>query len=226
MKKVTLTFDNGPDPGGTTADVLELLALHDVKATFFLTGSQLRLSGAAALARRAFEEGHWIGNHTMNHDIPFGESTDPTLPGREIGDMQELIGTLSHPDRLFRPYGSGGFLDQRLLSECAIAHLVEGEYTCVLWNSVPRDWEADAAWVDRCMEDVQTHSWSVVVMHDLPTGGMRYLADLLSRLRALDVEIVQPFPIDCTPIRRGRVVADLSRFSKQWTSRPENQGLS
>jgi len=214
VQKVTLTFDNGPDPDGTTTAVLDLLALHGVKATFFLTGHQLRLPGAFALARRAHMEGHWIGNHTMSHSIPFGESDDRTLPLQEIGQTQTLIGSLSHPDRLFRPFGSGGALDDRLLSKDAIAYLVEGGYSCVLWNSVPRDWEADAAWVDRCIDDVQMHTWTVVVMHDLPTGGMRYLSTLLTRLEALRAEIVQVFPSDCVPIVRGRIVSDLSRFYK------------
>ena len=213
-KKVTLTFDNGPDPDGTTTAVLDLLALHGVKATFFLTGHQLRLPGASDLARRAHMEGHWIGNHTLSHSVPFGESDDRTLPLKEIGQMQELIGTLSHPDRLFRPFGSGGVMDDRLLSKNAIAYLVEGGYSCVLWNSVPRDWDADAAWVDRCIDDVQTHTWTVVVMHDLPTGGMRYLSALLTRLKALSAEIVQVFPSDCVPIVRGRIVSDLSRLYK------------
>jgi peptidoglycan/xylan/chitin deacetylase (PgdA/CDA1 family) len=215
LKKVTLTFDNGPDPDGTTTAVLDLLALHGVKATFFLTGQQLRLPGASALARRTHMEGHWIGNHTMSHSVPFGVSDDRMLPLKEIGEMQELIGSISHPDRLFRPFGNGGALDDRLLSKDAIGYLVEGRYSCVLWNSVPRDWEADAAWVDRCLEDVQMHAWTLVVMHDLPTGGMRYLATLLARLKGLGAEIVQGFPSDCVPIVRGQIVSDLSRFSKK-----------
>ena len=212
-RKVTLTFDNGPDPDGTTTAVLDLLALHGVKATFFLTGHQLRLPGAFALARRAHTEGHWIGNHTMTHSVRFGDSDDRTLPLKEIGQTQELIGSLSHPDRLFRPFG-GGALDDRLLSKDAIGYLVEGEYSCVLWNSVPRDWEADAAWVDRCINDVQTHAWTLVVVHDLPTGGMCYLSTLLTRLKALRAEIVQGFPGDCVPIVGGRIVADLRCFCK------------
>jgi hypothetical protein len=136
------------------------------------------------------------------------------LPHKEIGETQKLIGGLTHPDLLFRPFGSGGMLDDRLLSKAAIAYLVEGGYSCVLWNSVPRDWEADAAWVDRCLDDVQTYPWTVVVVHDLPTGGMRYLSTLLTRLKALRVEIVQAFPSDCVPIACGRIVSDLSRLSK------------
>src|SRR5580658_5217360 len=144
MKKVTLSFDNGPDPKGTTAFVLDELARHDILASFFVTGRQLARPGGRDLAERAHAAGHWIGNHTLTHSIMFGDSDDPSLPDREIGKTQALIGDLAYPDRLFRPYGGGGVIGPRLLSAAAVAHLERGGYTCVLWNSVPRDWEADA----------------------------------------------------------------------------------
>lgn len=214
MKKVTLTFDNGPDPNGTTDEVLDLLREHGIRSSFFVTGTQLSKPGARERAERAHAEGHWIGNHTATHAIMFGDSSDPALPEREIGAPQKMIGELGHPDRLFRPYGGGGIIDQRLLSRDAVTYLTEGGYTCVLWNSVPRDWEADVAWVDRCLEDVEAREWTVVVAHDLPTGGMLYLPLLLDKLKALDVGFRQDFPDECVPIRNGHVRADLSAFCR------------
>jgi peptidoglycan/xylan/chitin deacetylase (PgdA/CDA1 family) len=210
MKKVTLTFDNGPDLGGTTAFVLGVLARSGIQASFFVTGRQLERPGARDLAERARDEGHWIGNHTWTHSVMFGDSDDASLAEREIGQTQALIGDLSHPDRLFRPYGGGGVISQRLLSASSAAYLAEGRYTCVLWNSVPRDWEADAAWVDRCLADVEAQDWTVVVAHDLPNGGMVYLPALLDRITALGAEFVQSFPDDCVPVRRGIAQWDLS----------------
>jgi peptidoglycan/xylan/chitin deacetylase (PgdA/CDA1 family) len=214
VKKVTLSFDNGPDPGGTTAFVLDELASRAIRASFFVTGRQLARPGARALAERAHDEGHWIGNHTLTHSVMFGDSVDATFAEREIGETQALIGELAHPDRFFRPYGGGGVISRRLLSASAVDCLSRGAYTCVLWNSVPRDWEADAAWVDRCLADVEAHDWTVVVAHDLPTGGMAHLPTLLDRLGALGAEFVQAFPDDCTPIRRGVAIADLSPISR------------
>ena len=221
MNKATLTFDNGPDPAGTTGHVLDLLLERRIKASFFVTGAQLELPGARSLAERARGEGHWIGNHTLTHSIMFGDSDDPSLPEREIGTTQKLIGDLSHEDLLFRPYGGGGVLDQRLLSPDAVSYLVKGGYSCVLWNSVPRDWEADIGWVDRCLEDICALDWAVVVVHDLPTGGMRYLSLLLDRVQALGVEFMQSFPESCVPIRRGRILTSLDPFCRpRWTTEP------
>jgi peptidoglycan/xylan/chitin deacetylase (PgdA/CDA1 family) len=212
MKKVTLSFDNGPDPSGTTAFVLDELAGRGILASFFVVGRKLARPGARDLAERARDQGHWIGNHTLTHSIMFGDSDDASLAGREIGETQDLIGELAHPDRLFRPYGGGGVISQRLLNASAVSYLEDGGYTCVLWTSVPRDWEADAAWVDRCLADIEVQDWTVVVAHDLPSGGMAYLPALLDRIEAMGAEIVQDFPPACVPIRRGVVEADLSRI--------------
>jgi peptidoglycan/xylan/chitin deacetylase (PgdA/CDA1 family) len=210
MKKVTLTFDNGPDPTGTTAFVLDQMAQRAILASFFVVGRQLARPGARDLAKRARDEGHWIGNHTLTHSIMFGDSDDASLAEREIGETQGLIGELAHPDRLFRPYGGGGVISERLLSASAVSYLVSGGYSCVLWTSVPRDWEADAAWVDRCLADIERQEWTVVVAHDLPTGGMAHLPALLDRIEATGAQFVQDFPPACVPIRRGRVEGDVS----------------
>ena len=211
--KVTLTFDNGPDPGGTTAWVLDVLRDHGVLASFFVTGAQLSLPGALALAQQARGAGHWIGNHTFSHSVQFGDSDDPGLPDREIGATQDLIGELSHPRRLFRPYAGGGALSPSLLSEAAIRYLSAGGYTMALWNSVPRDWEGGTDWIDRCLDDVAARDWTVVVLHDWPTGAMEHLPALLKRLDLAGAEIVQEIAPDCLPIDAGQVTGDLAAMT-------------
>jgi peptidoglycan/xylan/chitin deacetylase (PgdA/CDA1 family) len=206
--KVTLTFDNGPWPG-VTEHVLETLRARDVRATFFVVGNQLRT--ARPLAERAVAEGHWVGNHTMTHSVPLGDGADPVA---EIDATQELIGDLSHAARWFRPFGRGGVLDERLLSADAVELLQQGGYSCVLWNSVPRDWEDPDGWIERALADVDSNDWTVIVLHDLPTGAMDRLPRLLDELDARGAEIVQDFPDACVPIRDGQVVGDLTPFLK------------
>lgn len=208
--RVTLTFDNGPDPTGTTARVLDVLKDRGVSASFFVTGAQLAAPGARSLAERARREGHWIGNHTFSHSVMFGDSDDPDLATREIDATQQLIGDLAGPERFFRPYGAGGLLGPRLLSAAAVGHLKAGGYSLVLWNCVPRDWEPGDGWVDRCLDDVATRDWTLVVLHDLPEGGTAHLPHLLDRLEAMDADLVQAYPDSCVPIRRGQVHDDLT----------------
>jgi peptidoglycan/xylan/chitin deacetylase (PgdA/CDA1 family) len=66
LKRLTLTFDNGPTPG-ITERVLDILARHGWPATFFVIGRQLRDPAAAALLPKIEQAGHRIGNHTLNH---------------------------------------------------------------------------------------------------------------------------------------------------------------
>ena len=200
--RVTLSFDNGPSRQ-VTPRVLDVLRERSVRSTFFVVGAQLRAPGAAEIARRATAEGHWIGNHTLTHAVPLAELDDPAAVDREIDETQELIGDLSHPDRLFRPFGRGGIIDGRLLGAHALRRLEDGRFTCVLWNSVPRDWERPDGWLRACLDDVATRPWSVVVVHDLPTGAMDHLPALLDGLDAMAAEVVQEFPDECVPLRRG-----------------------
>ncbi len=211
--KITLTFDNGPTPGVTDA-VLDVLAERGVKATFFVVGEQLRQPGARALAERAAAEGHWIGNHTRTHTVVFGECDDPAAPADEIGITQDRIGGLSHPDRLFRPYGAGGILNDRLFSRDAVAYLRHGGYTCVLWNSIPHDWDRPDEWVDLCLDHARARDWTVTVIHDLPTGAMRHLPRLLDRLAEDGAEVVQDFPASCVPIRRGVLSGPIDHLTR------------
>ena len=192
---VTLTFDNGPMPG-TTERVLDVLADRGVPATFFVVGDMLRRPGARGLAERAVAEGHWIGNHTLTHSTPLGDDPDPDYARREIEEAQALIGDLARDRRLFRPSGGGGLIGPHLLSPAASEILRDGGYTCVLWSSVPRDWEEPVRWVDTALADVERLDHAVVVLHDLPTGAMDALPTFLDALDDQEVEIVQDFPPD------------------------------
>ena len=59
-----LTFDDGPN-AGYTERVLDVLAAHSAKATFFLLGEQVEAH--PAVVRRIVDEGHQLGNHSYNH---------------------------------------------------------------------------------------------------------------------------------------------------------------
>ena len=147
----------------------------------------------------------------MTHSVPLGDGADPV---QEIDATQELIGDLAHASRWFRPFGRGGVLDERLVERRCRRPSAEGGYSCVLWNSVPRDWEDPDAWIDRALADVESNDWTVVVMHDLPTGAMDRLPRLLDELDARGAEIVQDFPDACVPIRNGQLVAELTHLTK------------
>jgi peptidoglycan/xylan/chitin deacetylase (PgdA/CDA1 family) len=208
VKRVTLTFDNGPTPG-ITEHVLDILSTRQIQATFFVVGERLAGPGGRALAARAHSEGHWIGNHSLTHSAPLGEKTDAEYARREIGETQNLIGELAHADKLFRPMGGGGRIGPHLLSRAALQLLQEGKYTCVLWSSVPGDWRDQEGWVDRCISEVAGCDWSVVVLHDVEHAALPRLSEFLDRLESLGIEFRQDFPDDVVITRRGELVSPL-----------------
>ncbi|MEM7288306.1 MAG: polysaccharide deacetylase family protein [Actinomycetota bacterium] len=69
-KKLTLTFDNGPDPDVTPQVVAEL-GRRGITATFFVLG-RLLSEETLPVVRAVVEAGHAVGNHTFSHPRPFG----------------------------------------------------------------------------------------------------------------------------------------------------------
>jgi len=152
-----LTFDDGPHPV-YTPQVLDVLARHGARATFFVVG---RLAQAYPdIIQRIAAEGHTLANHTWNHEDLSGLSRDSF--DETVGRTQEILGELATMC-LRPPYGSVGAHTR----EWAASH----ELSLVMWDSSPRDWLRPPA------EEIAGHivQWArpgvVLLMHD--SGGDR-----------------------------------------------------
>jgi peptidoglycan/xylan/chitin deacetylase (PgdA/CDA1 family) len=209
--EVTLTFDNGPEPA-VTPRVLDVLGLTNVKATFFALGSKLADPERRAIAKRAYAEGHWIGNHTWSHSQPLGRISDPSRVISEIVETEGLINELAHPDHLFRPFGGGGEIGSHLLSAAAVDVLRKEKMTCVLWNAIPRDWEDPRGWAETALAQCLAQPWTLLVLHDLPTGAMGRLRIFIDRVLDHGGRFRQDFPAACVPIRRGEVIGEIGAY--------------
>jgi peptidoglycan/xylan/chitin deacetylase (PgdA/CDA1 family) len=200
--KVTLTFDNGPH-AAITPHVLRVLRAHDVRATFFLVGRELQTHGAN-LPKAAIAEGHWIGNHSLNHGTPLGlVSSDEGIS--EVEGMERLLAPLLQGERLFRPFGNAR-LGPHLLSQAVWNYLRQHEYTCVLWNCIAYEWEKPDDWMKVTAQKCSALEHSVVVLHDVATGAMEHLDDFISMLKTEGAHFTQDFPQECTPMRAGRPI--------------------
>ncbi len=219
---VTLTFDNGPEPG-VTEFVLDVLAERQIAATFFVLGRKLATRCGLALATRARAQGHRIGNHTFFHQIPLGDATADAA-AQEIGATQELLGDLA-PEKLFRPVGGQGVLGPHLLSPAARDLLVAGRYTCVVWNAVPRDWRDPEGWDDTALGQMEAHNAAgrptVRVLHAIAGGAMRRLPDFLDRIADRGAVFTQDFPDEVVLIREGVPTPLCARYVARELARAE-----
>jgi peptidoglycan/xylan/chitin deacetylase (PgdA/CDA1 family) len=122
---VALTFDDGPDPV-VTPQVLDVLAAHDARATFFVLGERAALH--PELIQRMHREGHTVGTHTQHHRLKFHFGS-PTYVQREIEDAIAVVaGILPAPPTLFRP-------PQGLRTPCFASGWQRTRgLTCVTWS--------------------------------------------------------------------------------------------
>jgi chitin deacetylase len=159
QKAIALTFDDGPWPK-TTAAVLDILRHHNVKATFFVLGSNG--TQYPDLLKRIAQEGHAIGNHTWNHGY---HHHSPALAQREIQLTQQVIAKYTGlQTALFRP--PGGFLKNGL-----VAHAHASQQATILWTVD----DTYSGSVDKAVKNVLQHanSGGIVLLHD--GGGDRKL---------------------------------------------------
>jgi peptidoglycan/xylan/chitin deacetylase (PgdA/CDA1 family) len=211
MKRATLSFDNGPTPG-VTGRILEILDRSGIRATFFVIGTKLENPSAIALMRKAHGAGHWIGNHTLTHSIALGDRPDAAYAAMEIGETQRRIGALSHPDKLFRPYGKSGLTGPHLFSQAAKSYLLEQGYCTILWDSVPGDWRDREGWVDLGLAQAQAQEWPTIVLHDIDDACLARLPEFIDRLAGLGVEWRQEFPDSVVMTRGGKIVSLSSSY--------------
>jgi peptidoglycan/xylan/chitin deacetylase (PgdA/CDA1 family) len=131
--RVALTFDDGPDPASTPL-FLEFLASWKVQATFFLLGSQLRLS--PGLGKEIVDAGHEVAVHGNEHRCLLWRS--PAATYRDLATARDVIGDLTgQQPRFYRPpYG--------VLTGAAAAAAGRLGLRPVLWTAWGRDWEAGA----------------------------------------------------------------------------------
>ena len=129
---VFLTFDDGPHPRATE-EVLKCLEQAGVKATFFLTGSNV--PGHESLVKAIADEGHTIGNHGYNHRRLWPVIAPP-VP-LEIAEAEAAIGASGVScAKIFRPpYG--------FLTPGTIRSARKIGYKVVIWSTLTGDFHTD-----------------------------------------------------------------------------------
>ena len=133
-RQLALTFDDGPNPAWTPR-LLDILAEHNVRATFFMVGKFAK--SECALARRVAEAGHLIGNHTWSH--PDLSRTRPADVLNELTRTSDLLAQIiGKPVVYFRPpFGARRPSVLKLARQLGLVP--------VTWNAMTDDWKEPAA---------------------------------------------------------------------------------
>ncbi len=148
-RKLYLTFDDGPIPE-VTPWVLDTLAQHGAKATFFCIGRNV--AQHPALFARIRQEGHSVGNHTYDHLN--GWNTERFSYLRNVLRCQDLTRS-----KLFRPpYGRITRPQTQALRK---------RFSVVMWDVLSADFD-ERLDGEQCLRNVIEHSvpGSIIVFHD------------------------------------------------------------
>ncbi|OEH92016.1 polysaccharide deacetylase family protein [Bacillus solimangrovi] len=174
---VAITFDDGPSE--YTATIVDTLKEHEVGATFFFTGHNVKKYPDYVLYTK--EQGYSIGNHSMNHT----ELTNLTVENQEQELLQTknlLEGLIQEDILLFRPpYGA--------TNEGLIELIEKHEHKMVLWNKDPKDWQTQNA--DEIINYIQSSdpSGSIILLHE-SQAVIDSLPTIIGYLLEQELEIV------------------------------------
>jgi peptidoglycan/xylan/chitin deacetylase (PgdA/CDA1 family) len=159
-KQVALTFDDGPWPTSTPI-LLDLLARHNLQATFFVVGRQAEKHPELIAAILA--QGHTIGNHSLRHDSLLMLRRPKTLQ-KDIHATQEILQKLGVTPLVFRP--PAGITNPRLKQVLALENLLAVNYSCRAMDGGNRN-------IDNLAGKIlaRLRPGDIIMLHDLPPQG-------------------------------------------------------
>lgn len=168
-KRAFLTFDDGPSQN--TDDILNILQENNIKATFFVLGSQVEKM--PEITKKIYNEGHYIANHGYSHIYSIIYQSPEQVLNEYNKCNQIIANTIGVPEynsHLFRfPGGSvGGYYAQ--IKEQAITLLEQNNILYVDWNSLTGDSEKANPTEEYLMNNLQKTTKEknsvVLLMHD------------------------------------------------------------
>ena len=171
---VALTFDDGPS--FYTEGLLDTLKEHNVKATFFVLGTQVRIQSETV--QRMFREGHQIGNHTWDHPNLTRMSDDQIR--EQLQQTDNLIAQIIGESTPFMrpPYGA---YNDNVLAASGLP--------IIFWSVDPLDWkDRDAATVAARIVDAP--AGAIILSHDIHKSTVDAVPAIIAALKSRGIHMV------------------------------------
>lgn len=176
VKKIALTFDDGPNPKSTKA-ILATLKKHHARATFFMLGS--RVEQYPALVDQVVQEGHEIGNHSWSHR-DFTKLSKQEVQD-EISRTALAVETAAgaSPITVRPPYGATNDLVNEVIGAKPM-----------LWTIDTVDWKSHNPKAICGIVEKEAKDGSIVLMHDIHETTAQSLDKMVSSLQKQGYELV------------------------------------
>ncbi len=179
-KYIYLTFDYGYE-AGYTENILNVLKENDVKATFFITAHYVNT--ASDLVQRMINEGHIIGNHTVNHKSMPTISLDQIKT--EVMDLHQMVyKKYQYEMKYIRP-PKGEY------SKRTIAYTNSLGYKTVMWSFAYDDWEEEKQGREdyakkKILDNV--HNGEVMLLHGTSKDNSNILDTVIKEIKNMGYE--------------------------------------
>jgi len=155
-KYLAITFDDGPE-STHTARLLDGLAEHDAKATFFVLGH--RLGKTADLIERMVNEGHSVGSHTYSH-VNLTAVAKETI-AYQLDETNMLLKNITGQEVLLLrpPYGNRNAQVAEMAAERGMS--------LILWSVDPQDWKMRDARQTADHIIARAKDGEIILLHDI-----------------------------------------------------------
>ena len=179
-KNIYVTFDLGYE-AGYTENILDTLKQNNVPATFFITAHYA--NSASDLVQRMINDGHIIGNHTVNH------KSMPTLSQEEL--KKELMNLHT---AIYEKFG----FEMKYMrppkgeySEKTLDYTTKLGYIPVMWSFAYADWDEKAqpsqqAAINKIIENV--HNGEIMLLHATSKTNMEVLDTVIKKIKEMGYE--------------------------------------
>ncbi len=171
-KVMYLTFDEGYE-NGYTSKILDVLKKTNTPAAFFVTGPYVE--NEPELIKRMVEEGHIVGNHTVNH---------PSMP--DVGD-EELTKELLELNKGFCELTNTNMKYMRPpkgeFSERTLALTQKNGYKSIFWSIAYADWDTNNRnGTDYAVQQVtkQFHNGAIILLHAVSEDNANALEQIIN----------------------------------------------